>query len=343
MSVSKKVSRQFFLDALQCHVFSRPLSTSVKRDDIDQVALVAYLQNHRLEYRLLSLIKPYFSESDLVIQSLSPSVTSYPFRFLKHQKQLQVVVSRFQEKGLQFCILKGFPLNFLIYDTRPLRFSKDIDIWVHPHSRQEAHDILVSLGYRYTPQLTFWISRICKDFTYRTSESEIELHQFPVLNPEIGCRWLDTVRLIDIHHVTYPILGIEEQWVYLCFHAAKHHWNRLHWLVDLALLFQKTEINWDKVVAIGIENHAIRPLNETAILLKEFFNIHLPCTLPLSVTDRISASARLGLLRLFFYRVSNKKKLYRSLFFMVSWTLYTGLRDKRDYILVLVSKLIQGK
>ena len=64
---------------------------------------------------------------------------------------------------------------------------------------------------------------------------------FDWASPVIGAR--------EFHGQRVPVFPAANDFVYLCFHAAKHHWERLQWLLDIAAWMRRPEFDLDEVVA----------------------------------------------------------------------------------------------
>lgn len=344
--MSRLVTWQFFMEALNAHVHRRPLITTIHRDSIDQNLLLGYITEHRLESRLYATIRSYFLDSDVVIASLSAKVQSQAIHFLKTQKQLQQLVTLFQHHQIRFCILKGLPLSLLLYGQSSQRFSKDIDLWVSPSDLCRAHDALLSQGYlpasSRTPitaqLLPPSIKRVLTDFPYsKPDHIPIELHQYPILNPDIGYDWMDNLIEIRDGNFSYPFLDHDAQWVYLCTHGAKHNWFRLQWLTDIAILTTALPIDWHHVASIATTNHIRRPALEAQLLLKELFDITIPLPLTPTIGDRVSSLIRLCYFRIILKRSCQIPPIISRISILFSWTFYSRPSDIRDHFFRIFS------
>jgi hypothetical protein len=50
-----------------------------------------------------------------------------------------------------------------------------------------------------------------------------------------------------------PTLSIEDELVLICIHGAKHFWERLMWIADVAALISKNPLDWDKATSVAHE------------------------------------------------------------------------------------------
>jgi hypothetical protein len=140
---------------------------------------------------------------------------------------------------------KGPVLATSVYGNLALRQFVDLDLMIHRHDVLEAKEVLASLGYRPQYQLTraqeaaLLASQCEYAFTHEDGESTVELRweitehfSFP----------LDTERLwerleqVPLGGDNVPTLSPEDTLLILCAHGAKHLWERLGWICDVAEL-----------------------------------------------------------------------------------------------------------
>src|SRR5262249_6659908 len=82
---------------------------------------------------------------------------------------------------------------------------------------------------------------------------------------------------------TYPggqlvmTLSPEDLLVYLCAHGAKHAWERLSWITDIAGLIQeRSKIDWEVVQALAAEQRCERVLLLGLRLARDVAGVELP-------------------------------------------------------------------
>ncbi len=161
---------------------------------------------------------------------------------------------------------KGPVLSQMIYGDITMRQYGDLDILVDEKDLKRGVEILTHNGY--TPlyhlndkQFQAYQS-IAHDFGLinQKNESIVELH-WKLLSSEF---------IADIEHIDFfenasmyaiqgkqiQTLGLEKLLLYLCIHGAKHQWERLEWLVDIALLSQNQSIDWKKLIDLTHLTHS---------------------------------------------------------------------------------------
>ena len=153
----------------------------------------------------------------------------------------------FREAAIPAAFVKGVTLSVLAYGDIAIKHSRDIDILVLPARVMEAREVLERAGYALKhplPALTETqlelLLRHGKEWEFLREASEIttELHWTLTHNSllmrdvDVSCP-LAGVRVGDAE---IPTFRIEELFVYLCVHGARHSWSRMKWLADVAAL-----------------------------------------------------------------------------------------------------------
>lgn len=213
------------------------------------------------------------------------------------------VLDAFDQHGVPALVLKGPVLAQMLYGDVALRQFSDIDVLIRPVDVQRAKLALEMLGF--VPNLAL-TSREEKDYIssgYEYSfdsgehKSLVEV-QWRIL-PKFYAVDFDTERFFD-HIETVEVCGrslktvaAEDLLLVLCVHAAKHLWQKIAWIRDIAELTRSHTIDWE-LVAREARRFGIRRIVEITFYLAQELLEH---TMPGSVqaawnTD--AASRRLG-------------------------------------------------
>jgi hypothetical protein len=173
--------------------------------------------------------------------------------------ELLRILNVFGSHGVPAVPYKGPALAASVYGNIALRQFIDLDVMVHRHDVLEAKEVLASLGYRPQYQLTraqeaaLLASQCEYAFTHEDEESTVELRweitehfSFP----------LDTERLwerleqVPLGGDNVPTLSPEDTLLILCAHGAKHLWERLGWICDVAELIRVHQnMRWEWMMA----------------------------------------------------------------------------------------------
>jgi hypothetical protein len=184
--------------------------------------------------------------------------------------QLVQILRRLEETGIRVVPLKGPVLAATLYGDLTLRDFGDLDILIPPEQAWQARDVLIAAGYRphapATPihaaidfrsprehhfALTSLDGRVIVEVHWRLAQP---CYAFPLDSDRL---WRCLVR-VPLATTTVAGFPPEELLLILCQHGAKHAWNQLKFICDVAeLLRAQLDLNWDRfrqrVRTIGCE------------------------------------------------------------------------------------------
>jgi hypothetical protein len=78
----------------------------------------------------------------------------------------------------------------------------------------------------------------------------------------------------DGHDV--PALSTEDELLLICIHGAKHFWERLMWIADVAALVSRQSVDWDRAMSAAREVQAKRMLRVGLLLATNVIGARLP-------------------------------------------------------------------
>ena len=183
---------------------------------------------------------------------LTQSSQANAMRVLGQLAALQAVKRSFEDRNIEFAVLKGLPLAEQLYGTSSARIARDIDLLIEPHNVIQASEQLADLGFQPDPRLRSLIgasSLIAETsdltFTHPDNDVMIEMHwrchQFTGW-PEVfeGRQNLERIDT-SIGKLTVP--DQQSNLIYLSIHGSMHRWSRLKWLLDIAALAERRGAN----------------------------------------------------------------------------------------------------
>lgn len=202
-------------------------------------------------------------------------------------KELLRVLEAFSSSGISAISFKGPLMAFGLYGDISMRQFSDLDILIHLKDLQNATTLLQGFGYE--PEFRFNRSQLS---AFIKSD-----HHQRFVNPNLGI-------MVELHWSIYPSIykiphiDMEDIWkraerntvfgrevlgfsqsdllLYLCVHGAKHGWERLSWVCDLAMLIKNKEVNYDGVIRLAEEAGCIRLLFLGLLLAEELLSVNLP-------------------------------------------------------------------
>jgi Uncharacterised nucleotidyltransferase/Methyltransferase domain len=205
---------------------------------------------------------------------------------LANMGEMVWLCSLFEGAGIPVFPFKGPALAWLAYKNFAHRTCVDLD-FVLPQSRiPEAAALLQAHGY--SPQFSPAEARAGESgpapgqyaFAPSGRRRYVELHtertlryfSRPINLEELASRAIP----LKIGGQDLRVFSAEDLLVMLCVHGAKHFWERLSWVVDIAQLISAREIDWELLSAIAEKLQTTRILLLGLNLAHEVTRVDLP-------------------------------------------------------------------
>lgn len=195
---------------------------------------------------------------------LEQFAVSQKYRSLMQSAELVGIVSSFEAAGIPTLAIKGPTLAVLAYKEIWLRRFGDLDVVVPAEHLAEAWQLLEARGYHVNDNVTLAQIHTVLDsenncgFVQPESHFKVELHwhliqmYFGLALDEKGI-WERRIPVRLTGHAVQTC-GANDLFLFLCVHGAKHLWNRLCWVADIAWLAERAELlDWE-----WLENEAAR-------------------------------------------------------------------------------------
>jgi hypothetical protein len=206
-------------------------------------------------------------------------------------RQIEQVLTAFQEAGIPVLLVKGPALARTVYPDPALRHSSDIDLLIRPEDFLLCERIMEKLGYS-CPACTYHLSRYAfhhQTFLNGKNRLMVEIHWMADFGfGYFPKNWLDNSLERKIHvqskDLTFDTLHPADHLQFLVFHnVIQHNHRRLDWIMDIAYLIQgfSTPDGWKSVQTSSVTHHIRIPI-EIAINEAILWSGH---TLPSSLSD----------------------------------------------------------
>ena len=179
------------------------------------------------------------------------------FSTLRLTAELFRLLELFGKQGISALVTKGPVLAAQAYADPSVRTYGDLDLLVRQRDIRRATELMIALGYQAAvPLSAIDAGKIPGQYFFSNPDSKllVELHNdltlryFPRPLPieEFFARQI-YVR-VDGHEVPAPC--VEDELVLICIHGAKHFWERLSWIADVAgLVSRQTGIDWERAAS----------------------------------------------------------------------------------------------
>ena len=223
-------------------------------------------------HRLLSAALRDQSIPEAVQQTLRCALEESVRRSLAQTGELARVAGLFEERGIPMVALKGPLLSHYLYGDLGARTSGDIDLLAKRKDVARIHDVLISQGYRLTSTLHWNSASAC----LRSRESEVSFESPSEVSIDVHWRLLpryfasafdemdgwESLRTLTLAGRRVHTLAPEPLLLFLCSHGAKHMFERLGWICDVArFLIVTRELDWAATVAAARRTRALRQLS----------------------------------------------------------------------------------
>lgn len=175
------------------------------------------------------------------------------FLSLRFTAELGRLLERFNRNAIRALVIKGPVLAAQAYDDPSLRSYGDLDLLVRQRDIRRATELLIASGYQAAVSLDAIDARkIPGQYLFAKPDSQllVELHNdrtlryFPRPLP-IEDLFARQIRVpLDAHEVPAP--SLEDHLVLISVHGAKHFWEKLSSIADVAgIVARQTSFRWE--------------------------------------------------------------------------------------------------
>jgi hypothetical protein len=234
-----------------------------------------------------------------VYEDLNGIYESFSSTWEDYHEIIKIILRRFYESKIDVILLKGAQLAYTDYPHVFLRPMGDIDLLVNRSDQSRVIKLMLGMGFSlYEPGDScnrFFIRRVVRGKERNTHKPIfIEVHanfQTPLrLNKSFGIDmdefWNGTrmksiwggTQVKSIDGYTFLQLSPTYNVIYLCTHFGEHHFSRLIWAYDIALLIHRhgAEIDWETLKDLCPRMKIRSPLYHSFSLCQELFHTPIP-------------------------------------------------------------------
>lgn len=219
-------------------------------------------------------------------------------RNLFYASELVRLINLFEKSGIRAVAYKGPLLSLKAYGDLSAREYVDLDFLIRREDLPEVERILVdACGYRLKAKAPFVREEaylrsyaLCQDDLGRLEgQVQLDVHwqvvPAGIVPRRFNKRLWNSLQEISLGGTRIKTFSAEDTLLILCIHGAKHQWERLSWVCDVAQVLRSSFIDWDRLI------REARSLGCQRIL---FLGIHLAKTVgdvpvPPEVFRRIEA------------------------------------------------------
>jgi putative nucleotidyltransferase-like protein len=221
---------------------------------------------------------------------------SYTACSLQMTAELFHVLERLAETGIETLATKGPVLSVRCYGDPGMRQYSDLDLVIREKDIRRATQAMLDLTYEPRVPLTaIDVKKIPGEYAFRKPSTQLLLEFHTERTFRYHPRPLQIEKLferrafVSIDSRDVPALSPEDELVLICVHGAKHFWERLMWIADVAALISaKQPPDWDRAMAAAREVGAERILRLGLRLASDVLGAKLPVQVDANVrSDRV--------------------------------------------------------
>jgi len=172
-------------------------------------------------------------------------------------RELLRILEKLESCSVAVLPYKGPVLAEILYGNVSMRQFSDLDLLIHPSDLPRIKSALAELGYEPRVELTqreerdYLESGYEHTFDYHLGQNLVEV-QWRIL-PRFYSVGFDVDGFFQravprtVSGMTLRTLCAQDLLLVLCVHAAKHAWQQLSWLCDIAELARSQQIDWNAV------------------------------------------------------------------------------------------------
>lgn len=235
------------------------------------------------------------------MQWLKQSYVTNLHKTLLLSGELIRILDRLSALGIEVMPYKGLALAEALYGDITLRQSGDIDLLIHIQDLRRVREAVSELGY--TPHVGLSADQ---EAAYLKSGYECAFDGAAGRNL-LEVQWAIQPRfyavdfnmegifqramtvMISEHSVRTP--SHSDLLLVLSTHAAKHVWNRLVWLCDIAQLINLPTLDWNWIASQASELGIVRIVWVTMLVANRLLDVPIPAAAQAGLPQDSSASA----------------------------------------------------
>ena len=189
----------------------------------------------------------------------------------------------FLAAGIEMLVTKGPVLSVRCYGDPGARHYADLDLIVRDKDILRSTELMTGMGFK--PNIPTGAIKAAKapgEYAFRQRETNllVEFHTERTFRYHPRPLPLEKLfgrqALVSIDNRKVPALSAEDELVLICIHGAKHFWERLMWVADVAALVSRQKLDWDKATAAAREVGAERMLHVGLKLAADLAGAQLP-------------------------------------------------------------------
>jgi len=270
--------------------FCEWLAERVKELAVDWKVLLRLAERHGttcLLYRSLARSSEFVPAA--IFDSLRQSHESNVRKSLLLARELMRILECARKLDIELIPYKGIVLAETYYGDIALRPTGDIDLFVRPKDAARMKNAVRDLGYTLrqpipeAAEASYIHSAYEYSFDSAAGKNVLELQwalqpRFYAVDYEVEGLFARAA-VAKVAGQSVKTLSAEDLLLVLSIHAAKHVWERLIWISDIAQILQHGNLNWEFIRSQARDLGVVRILHLTLLLANRFLQTQIPAAI----------------------------------------------------------------
>lgn len=203
----------------------------------------------------------------------------------------------FAASGLEALVIKGPVLSVRCYGEPGLRQYGDLDLIARDRDILRVTDRMTGLGYEpRVSRAAIQAKKAPGEYAFRQASTKLLVEFHTGMTFRYHPRPLPVEKLfqrqarVRIDGREIPALSPEDELILICIHGAKHFWERLSHIADVAAFVSRQDLDWERVEMAAAEVGAERMLYAGLRLASDVLGAPLPEAIAAKVrSDTVAA------------------------------------------------------
>ncbi|MFH1007106.1 MAG: nucleotidyltransferase family protein [Candidatus Latescibacterota bacterium] len=253
--------------------------------DLDWEEVLEKACRHRMMSLLYHALKSLDDKGlipQTVMENLKGAYCTHAVLNMRFARKLKEILTSLGEAGIEAIVLKGVPLAEMVYEDIALRPMGDIDLLVRKKDLESVEARLFGLGFTRFVEDRQGYQSYYRHYFDHDRTIPLHIHWELVRAPNAFDVDVDALfhcaKRRNLSGMEALVLSPEDTLMYLALHLFfTHFFNMgLIGLVDIARLIEKTEMDWERVVADSRKRKVAGCLYVSLYFVKELLHAPIP-------------------------------------------------------------------
>jgi Uncharacterised nucleotidyltransferase len=203
-----------------------------------------------------------------VHEKLQARVRAQNLCALSMAAELFQILDDFAAVHIEPLLIKGPSVSLLAYGDSAVRTYGDLDLIVRHRDILTASQHMLAMGFEAdVPETAIRAEKIPGEYFFMRPDTKriIELHTEPTFRYYPRPMRVEDLysrrRSVILDGRAIPVLSLEDELLLNCIHGAKHFWERLIWIADIAgIVARNRQLDWAKAWQVAQDVDAERML-----------------------------------------------------------------------------------